>query len=415
VTELPSDNLQVNGFEGGSLPLDALTWTEENGTITGMWQYLYSIIARANTVLDRIENVDFNSALKEQYKAEAKFIRALMYFNLVQLWGEVPLSVHEITSEAEAYSLLREPVDKVYAQIEKDLKEAADVLPVEFTGNNTGRATKGAAQGLLGKVYVTSKQYGNAASVLENVIRSNKYSLLPVYGDIFLPDNGNNAETVFAVQYTSTGFGEGSNFFAASTPRGSGTTFISPAISTQSMEGTWDLFDAFEEDDTRKSVAIDHYEQGTYGGVYFTRKYLERTTTGYEGNCDWIILRYADILLLYAEALNESGQTGNAENPLNEVRSRAALEPLSGLNQNEMRLAIEHERRVELCFEGHRWFDLIRVPGRMVEVLSAYKEKYTAIGYQVGSYEIAPHKALLPIPFKDRSLNPDLTQNEGYN
>ncbi|MDR3267254.1 MAG: RagB/SusD family nutrient uptake outer membrane protein [Tannerella sp.] len=414
ISDMPSDNLQGNLPATSSNVIDNFTWMPDNATLTSRWQTSYAIIARANTVLDRIDGVNMDSRLKEQYKAEAKVARALMYFNLVRLYGEVPLAIHEVTTEAEAYLLLREPVANVYAQIEKDLEEAANVLPTEFTGNDIGRATQGSALGLLGKVYITKKEYTKAIPVLEKVIQSGKYTLLPVYEDVFRADNGNNAEIVFAIQYSSTGYAEGSSFFSQSVPRGSASEFISGAEPSQYMDGTLDLFDAFEEGDTRKEKSIIYYPNGTFGAVYFTGKYLERPIAYGEGNCDWIVLRYSDILLLYAEALNELGKT-EAAAPLNDVRVRASLDPLTG-DQDELRIAIEHERRVELCFEGHRWFDLIRT-GRMVEVMTAYKEKYTGtnLGYKVESYVVTPDKALYPVPFRERSLNPNLTQNPGYN
>lgn len=412
MAEIPSDNTEANsGTEAGFGNLDRFTWQITDGVVQNRWLASYSIIARVNTILDRIDAVDMEKALKDQYVAEAKFVRALMYFNLVQFFGDVPLVVHEIKTEGEAYTYLRTPVADIYTQIVNDLADAGAVLPLSFSGNDLGRPNRGAAKGLLGKVYVTLKQYDKALPVLKDVIESGVHRLLPDYEEVFRVDNKNNEEIIYSIQYLGNGNGEGSNFANSFAPRGSGTEIVSGGNPSGANCGTLDLLNAFEEGDLRKSVAIVQYDKGMMDR--YTRKFIDRPISASEGNNSWPILRYPDVLLLYAEALAESGQIPEALIPLNEVRQRAGLAALQGLTQPDLRLAIEQERRVELCFEGHRWFDLLRT-GRMVEVMTAYKEKYKDSGYLVNTYDVSPHRALFPIPNRERSLNPDLIQNPGY-
>lgn len=408
LAEIPSDNTQTNGYNGGHLPLDQMTWLENNGNIQNQWLNSYRVIGQANTILSRIEGISMDENVKARFIAESKFIRALMYFNLVRFFGEVPLVINEIKTEAEAYTYLRESTQGVYDQIARDLTDAIAILPSLGEVENDGRATKGAARGLLGKVYVTQHSFEKALPILEGLVGDGHYRLLEDYNVLFLTSNKNNNEMLFSVQYHGNGNGEGSNFSIAFAPFGSGTEITSGGNPAQANEGTQDLWDAFEDGDLRKPVAIATY---TPTGVHYTQKFLDKPTANHEGNNNWPVLRYADVILLYAETLNELGRSDDALIELNKIRLRAGLDELSGLDQTELREAVQQERRVELCFEGHRWFDLLRT-GTMVDVMSAYKEK--GVGYQVDSYEVSPHKALLPIPFREISLNPNLTQNEGY-
>ena len=413
VAEIPSDNTQANGYTLSTLPMDQLAWAVNTSNISGNWSSSYAIIARANIILDKIDAVSMPDDLKAQYKGEAKFIRALMYFNLVQFFGNIPLVVHEIKTEEEAYSYPQVPRQDVYDQVEADLKDAIQVLPATYSADKVGKATKGAAQSLLGKVLVTNKQYSEAVPVLEAVVHSGTYSLLPDYADVFSVKNKNNAETIFSVQYLgNSGYGEGSQFSIAFAPFGSGEEITSGGQPASANEGTLDLYNAFESGDLRRDVAIVQFP---VTGVYYTRKYLDKPMAANEGGNNWIVMRYADVLLLYAEALNETGATETAIDPLNEVRDRADIPLLSGLDQSSLRTAIQKERRVELCFEGHRWFDLLRTE-TMLSTMTAYKEKYSiAGGYDVKNYEVTPNKILFPIPFNETSLNPKLVQNPGYN
>lgn len=409
--EIPSDNSEANGYNLAHADLDQLTWLSNTTTIQTLWLSSYSSIARANIILDRINAVAMDAAVKEQFKGEAKFIRALMYFNLVQLFGDIPLPLKEITTEEEAYTFGRENVEKVYQQIQADLLEAINTLPASYDPPAKGKVTKGAAMGLLGKVYVTNKQFAEGAAILKTLIESNSYTLLEKYEDIFRVDNSFNNEILFNVHYLGNGNGEGSNFSIAFAPFGSGTEITSGGNPAGSNQGTLDLFNAFEAGDNRKSVAIARYPAS---GDLYTRKFLDKPIAANEGNNDWPVLRYADVLLLHAEALNETGKAADAIQPLNQVRKRAGLAAIPATAQAQLRDLIQKERRVELCFEGHRWLDLLRTR-QMLPVMTKYKENYKGKAYLVEYYEVDERKYRLPIPFRERSLNPALTQNEGYN
>lgn len=413
MAEVPTDNTESNPRADSFIgDFDRYSWVVTNGSITSSWSSSYAIIARCNILIEKSEAVQMDATLKARYQAEAKFLRALMYFNLVRFFGDVPIVLTEIKTETEAYTYGRESVTKVYLQIEKDLLEAATVLPVSYTGADVGRATKGAAQALLGKAYLTNKQFDKAIVALKEVITPNRYRLLPVYDDVFRANNGNNAEIVFSVQYTRTGNKEGSNFSIDFAPTGAGSDIVTGGNPAAVNQGTLDLFNAFETGDLRKNVSIQRFTGGD--NPYYTRKFLDQPPTANESDNDWPVIRYADVLLMYAEALNETGNTPDALVSLNQVRSRAGLSARISLAQDAFRLAIEQERRVELNFEGHRWFDLVRT-GRLVPVMTAYTAKYrTSGGYLVGNYQFAANKALYPVPFRERSLNPNLTQNPGY-
>ncbi len=414
LAEIPSDNAQINGYTLAQGPLDQLNWLPSTGEIQNNWVNSYSVIARCNTILERIEPFDMNPDLKKQYQGEARFTRALIYFNLVQLFGDVPLVLKSIESEEEAYTFLRVPVQDVYSQIKSDLLFAADNLPGKYDANNTGRVTSGAASALLGKVYVTNREFDAALPVLNRVTGSNLYKLLPDYEEVFSVGNKNNEEIIFDVQYLGgAGFGEGSNFSIGFAPAGSGTEITSGGSPGSANSGTLDLYNAFEEGDLRKKVAIAFWPSPD--SLYYTLKFKDKPIAANEGKNNWPVIRYPDVLLLLSEAQNETGDIAGALNSLNQVRARAGLPLLKDTGQEELRQAIQRERRVELCFEGHRWFDLLRT-GTMLSTMRAYKEKYLRYGgYLVVNYDVADHRVLFPIPFREVSVNPELVQNPGYN
>lgn len=410
-TELPSDNTQTFSESEGTFGIfDKLSWLPSSGGVAGAWNDAYRTIAHCNVVLDKIGAVPMAETTRNQYTAELKFIRALMYFNLVRLYGEVPIVLKEVTSEAEAYSFVRKPVAEVYAQIEKDLLEAESVLPARQTAANIGRATAGAAQSLLGKVYLQQEKWAQAETILTKVITSGTYRILPNAGDVFSVGKDNSDEIIFAVQYVAGGFAEGNSFAHTFAPQPS--TVIKITGNSFNV-GTRDLYDAFEPGDTRRD---------TYGGVftngaffyYWARKFVDvNISLLNEGANDWPVLRYADVLLMYAEALNNGGKTTLALAQLTDIRKRAGLAPLTGLSQANTQLAIERERRVELCFEGHRWHDLIRWK-KEVPTMTAFREKYRTGDPTIANINVTEFKKLLPVPFRERSLNANLTQNPGY-
>jgi hypothetical protein len=422
--EVSSDN-SASVVEGTGIgEFDYFTTTSSNPVIQSMWTYSYRTIARCNIVLARIDQVAIAPVVKERWKSEVKFIRALAYFNLVRIYGAVPLVTKEIATVAEAYEYGRAPVAAIYAQIEKDLNEAdADVnLPAKYpAAADLGRVTKSAVKGLLGKVYLTQNKFTDAVTKLGQFITlydNTTHSLLANYSDIFLTTNEVNAEIIFAVRYTkgnspSTG-GPFTNYFAVSTANAGGV-------------GTGYQYNSFRKDfiDTLNAQPVaDKRIAASYATVsatvWTTKKYADVATQDLDADPDWIVLRYADVLLMYAEALNEqnAGNVAVAVPYVNRIRTRAGLSGpallTTTITQEQLRLAIEKERRIELNMEGHRWFDLVRT-GRALSVMNDHFTKY-AIRLNASSpiVQIKAYQLLFPIPISEINTNPILTQNPEY-
>ncbi len=419
--EVASDNTTAVVEGTGIGEFEYFSFTSANPVLQSSWTYMYRCIARCNVVLARIDPVPMNAAVKSRFQSEVKFIRALAYFNLVRIWGDVPLVTTEVQTVAESYQYGRQPVAAIYAQIEKDLTEAdADVnLPAKYASTtDLGRVTKTAVKGLLSKVYLTEMKYTEAGNKLNEFITAydgTTHSLLANYSDIFLTSNEMNAEIVFAVRYTkgnvpSTG-SPFTNYFAASTSNAGGVgtgylfnTLRKDLVDTMAANGAAD-----------KRTAASYTVVNTY---YATKKYADVAAADLDADPDWIVLRYADILLMYAEVLNEQSPTNiaTALTYLNRVRVRAGLTGLTAatLTQSTLRLAIEKERRIELNLEGHRWFDLVRT-GRALDVMNNHFTKYVIkLNATSPIVQIDAHNLVFPIPIGEINTNPILTQNLGY-
>jgi hypothetical protein len=432
LAEVPADNVTVADPSGaGGAPqatIDAFVTPTTNSLVLSVYTGSYAGIQRCNIVLERIGSATIADNLKNQFTGEVSFLRALHYFNLVRLFGDVPLVLNEVKNAQEGYGFGRVPVEQVYTQILADLAVAEAKLPLAYTGADIGRATQGAAKSLLGKVYLTRKAYAQAAAKLKEVIdlggtgTGKVYDLAPAYADNFNPTKSNNAghkESIFEVQYKTGGIGEGSPWTNRVTPAGITTavTGIGPGNGTF-LWPTPQIANAYARTDLRRAVNLDSarivgvfrtyvkkYVQTVYGSVQFA---------AYDGDPNWPLLRYADVLLMYAEALNEvnGGPNALAYDAINRVRRRAYGVPVAtpsatvdvpaGLTKAQFFTAVEAERRLELAFEGHRWFDLVRTD-RAIPVMSAL------------GYAIKPRDLLFPIPQAEIDINPrGLTQNPGY-
>jgi starch-binding outer membrane protein, SusD/RagB family len=410
--ELPSDNTQVFSENEGSYgEFDWLTYRSTGG-VSGPWNMAYRTIVATNIILDRIENITITETLKNQYIGEAKFLRALMYFNMVKFYGDAPLVLKELKTEEEAYTYKRSPASEVYLQIEKDLKDAQSLLPPKFTGVNVGRATSGAAKSLLGKVYLQQKKWPEAEAILEQVIPA--YTFEPNLSKLFGVGNDNNSEVIFSVQYISGGVGLGNSFAYTFAPQKSGTSIVALGATSNNM-GTQDLYDAFETADLRKTMYLGVFKDGANPKIYYwAKKFVYSVPLVNDGETDWPVLRYADVLLMYAEALNQNNKTEDALKFVSKTRVRANLSTLTGLSKTDTQLAIEKERRLELCFEGHRWHDLIRW-GKEVPTMEAFKTRYRPIDPRLSNMSITADRKLFPVPDREIKLNPLLLpQNPGY-
>ncbi|MGA0555597.1 RagB/SusD family nutrient uptake outer membrane protein [Larkinella sp. VNQ87] len=374
------------------------TYTSLNDIIYAAWRDHYKGISRANAILTRIETAGIADNLKTQYKGEAQFLRALLYFNLVRLYGDVPLVTTEITTADGASTLTRTPAEDVYKLIISDLQSAEQALPVSYSSTDVGRAPQGAAKALLGKVYLTRKEWDKAATKLKEVISSGKFQLLPKYADVFSFATPTNAEILFNVQYKSGNTGQGSGFGPVQASEGARITGGSMRYVTADMEA------AYEPGDLRKAFSMKSSYIDANGqpiNQRYVSKYVQFGALANDSDIDFPVIRYADVLLMYAEALNEVGFNPEAVSSLNQVRQRAGLPATTATNQSAFRLAIEQERRVELAFENHRWFDLVRT-GRYVTVMNAK-------GLKVQDFH-----TLYLIPQREIDLNKNLTQNTGY-
>jgi hypothetical protein len=403
-------------------------------------------ISRANIIIDRIDGGTLSDSAKNDIVGQAKFLRAFNFFKLVRYFGGVPLFIHEVT-DAEQSFLPRASVSDVYAQIIDDAKDAIAKLanPVFASGKQNGQASKGSATMLLAEVYMEQKKYADAETLL-NTLPAMGYDLLPGYASVFSTANKNSKESIFEVQYLEgLQGGQQSQFIYYFLPRSTNTTIITGVKTDNSGIGGWntptqDLINAYEAGDTRLDASIAVAE-GTYNasniftfsanksiinytpaagktGVPYIKKYLNPHTNPSNTNDNWPIYRYADALLLLAEAKNLQNKPAEALIPLNKVRTRAfgnATHNITTIDQAALTDIIAHERRVELAFENHRWHDLVRT-GKAIEVMNAFgvKQKQLYSYLSPASYQVDKNRLLYPIPESERQLNVDLTQNDGY-
>lgn len=404
-----SDKYNISGF------LDVPV----NGNNSNKYVSCYRGIAKTNAVLVRIDNAGIDAAVKANLKGQAQFLRAFYYFELVQYYGGVPLHLTEVTSVAET-ALPRSTAADIYKQIIADASSAASLLPAKQT--TVGMVTQGSAKTLLGYVYMTLKQYADAEKVLTDVTALG-YSLLPNYANVFATKN--NAESIFEVQYLAGPQGLQSNFAFQFAPNISNVINVLGVVGNNQTTGGWnkptpDLIAAYETGDTRKAASIAFsYVDGNGNTVNDT--YVKKYTHGpysifNNTGDDWIIYRYADVLLLLAECLNEEGKSGQAIPYLNQVRARAGLGITTAVAQADLRAAIAKERRVELVFENHRWLDLVRT-GQAISVMTAFgtKIKQQQPYLPAAAYtNITQTRFIFPIPQTEIDINPKLTQNPGY-
>jgi len=386
-----------------------------NPFLSGRWNDSYAAIARFNTILDKVGGVTMDETLKGRYVAEVKFLRALVYFNLVRTFGDVPLVLKPITNPEEGYAYSRTPKAEVYAQIEKDLSEAQTVLPVSYPASDLGRVTVGAAKALLGKVYLTEKKYPETVAKLKEVIDLGVYDILPNYADVFRVNNKNNKESVFDVQYKSGGSNEGNSWPNSFAPENSGNAVIAFGGGGNNQP-TVDLINAYEPGDKRKDASLATSYVNASGQTIpynFVKKYYDTPATNGDNGNNIPVIRYADVLLMYAEALNEVGYQANGEafTYLNRIRNRAGLPSKTATDipdQPAFRLAMEQERRVEFAFEGQRWYDLVRTD-RAIPVLNGKKSQIRLVN------PLTENNLVVPIPQSQIDINRNvIQQNPGY-
>ena len=417
-----------------------MTKATDNRVLEG-WSELNAIVARANNVLANVPEIEMDENRKSQILGEAYFMRAFAHFYLLNMWGNIPLITEEVTS-VDDLLVEQAPPAEVWNSIKADLQQAQERLPETWPATDIGRGTWGAATAMLGKAHLYTQEWEAAAAEFKKIIDSGLYELTENYQDNFLAATNNNEESIFELQYQNSSDG---NWGSSGTPnpwRGQAwEPDIAPKGYTSQGSVTinqW-VYDLFMEEKTN-SGEIDPRAYATilwnYPGakVYqddfteaftgenlnriWARKYLnfDRTSSLTPGGWAYSdnnlrMIRYADVLLMYAEAVNEAvGPTAEVYAAVNEVRDRVDLPPLpAGLSQAAMREAIREERVLELALEGHRFFDLLRW-GVVADVFEAHPEYRSNSGgeFQRGQDEF------LPIPQNDINTNPKLVQNPGY-
>ena len=426
VGEIASNNTLC----GGENPTDVIGWqqiddmihTPTNSNLSDIWNWMYAGLQRTNYFMEFKDKTDFDG--KEVMIGEVSFLRAYYLFELVKWFGPIPMKINERFKLGDETVIPRSPVSEVYTQIENDLIYAVSVLPV--VQGVTGRATKGAAQALLGKAYLYQEKYNDAATVLDELIATGPYSLATNFNDMFEEEGENGPESVFEVQYTDkegAGFGclqcsEGNVAVGFSGVRGYEGPLFTPGFSFNVP--VQEAVDQFEPGDLRKGVTILDivawadttgalYTTGNEHTGYFNRKYLPRKRSADAQNDlnltnpnNYRAIRYADVLLMAAEANNVGGiSDAKAQEYLNQVRRRGFGDSNHDITLTGAALtdAIYHERRVELMGEGHHFFDLVRT-GRAADQID---------GFVAGKNEV------FPIPAEEIGFsNGNWSQNPNY-
>lgn len=389
-----------------------------------IWQHHYQALFRANQVIANVPAIEMDPALRDRYVAEARFLRALLYTNLVTLYGNVPLVTEPLEPEERPQQVTP---DQVWALIEQDLADARAVLPATYGADELGRATRGAATALLGKVHMQQQEWNEAATLFEEVIGSGGYELLSDYADLFGPNSENTRESIFEVQFSdrtqlATG-SRGNNIPRMIGPCGPGFCDGNPT--------DW-YFDRFFAEptasgdvDPRLDATIFWNRPGGMDvfGTPFAERYADRlddkfwkkyseywmTEQDWDSAINFKVIRLGEVLLMYAEALNELGRTQEAYAPINRVRARVGLRPLEevrpGLSQAEMREQIGHEIMLELGLEHSRYFYLKR-HDLLDPALVAHDPEF--------QFFVEGKSELLPIPQSEVDLNPNVDQNPGW-
>ncbi|MDR0618749.1 MAG: RagB/SusD family nutrient uptake outer membrane protein [Bacteroidales bacterium] len=447
------------GFE-----LDNFRVSDNNAILLDMYQMNYQGVARCNLAIEQIPLIAPDSIMTESVKqrliGEAKFLRAFYYFRLVRIFQELPLVTVTIKSSSE-WKQPKATAEKIYERIVADLLDANSKLwtlsQIRANPSEIGRATKGAAQALLLKAYLYQGQYAQAKQWGDSIINSGQYGLEPRYSDNFSIYNENGIESVFEAQYSeeaSSDYGSFNPHFGGT--RGTFTTVLTRSRSTKmpklasggAAKGwgfnkpTQSLYNEFEDGDIRRDASIlnlpDSMMSNTNEEIYLGCRYLSRKYALMDDNNNALwnghetrspinikLIRYADVLLMYAEACNELGDIAGATATLNYLRSVRRSECANpatqlpdfpygsyGSNQNDMRLALRHERRVELAMEGHRWFDIVRW-GIAKQVMDDYKQNETAaVQAEMGTF-VKGKNEYFPLPQYELDLS-GLEQNNRF-
>lgn len=403
------------------------------------WNDYYRTIYRTNQVITHVPDIGMDETLKRRLVAEAKFVRALSYFDLVYFFGNVPLILVEPIVTTRAPQATPAQTEQ---QIIADLQAAIPDLPLSYGDADKGRATKGSAQALLAKVYMQQRKWAEASALFSQIIGSGQYGLVPNYLDNFTETNENNRESVFEVQFTGSVLevGQGQDNASASESHDRPNFFGPPGPTFADVQPRRWLLDEYKDStvafaagsttrhriDPRRDISIIHSgnPEVFYGKTFaqwgwnptqqYWRKYLNdrtRINENFSSGINHRVIRYADVLLMQAEALTEQGQVGTALPLVNQVRTRVGLAALTGTyTQAQLRQVIRMERAKELAGEGTRWFDILR--WGLMDDQAGINELRTRDS-DFTNFRLGVSK-LLPIPQRDIDIDPNIRQNPGY-
>lgn len=410
ISELPGDAMGTTATSGERFELFNNTFTTTNSEVANWWVNSYRMINRANDVIGKVPAVNMDQTRKNAILGNARFLRAMAFFDLVRGYGDIPLPLTATSGPDSDVLPARAPLADVYKQIIDDLKFAeANCLPEnKIPSGEKGRASSGAAATLLGKAYLTRASTKaaeptdnqDALAAFNRVINSGLYSLLTSYADVFNPDKENGPEHIFSVQFDlppNTGNitprmhlpTQLAGFGAFTVPN-----WLVTSYATTDVRRTWNLSNATNASGT------------TTQSQYYYVKFRDPLRILNDSRCNWLVTRYADVLLLQSEALNNLNAGDNTKyNGINAVRKRAGLAnlPTTATTKDAFVDLLLQERAQELCAEGHRWYDLLRTGRQKQRQQTVYNRTVT------------DQYLLLPIPQSEILLNPNLTQNPGYN
>lgn len=410
VTEMISDNADKGSSAsdngGDKRDLDQLVHNSTTGSIEAMWTRFYKTIGRASLSIDFTEGqTDLEAAKKNQYIGEAKFLRALSYFYLVRMFGDV--TIQDINDEAS--NTVRKPKAEVYAYIEADLLDAISKLPTknEYAAKDLGRATKGAAQALLAKVYLYQAKYQQAYDMATTVVNSGQYGLEADYATTWRVETENGTESLFEIQARGKSIAHGVHQYSQTQgARGTGGWGWGFNVPSQNLLNAFNA----EGDVIRRDATIIFRGETLYDGrlvptsvenpMYNEKAYSSANLGDADGDKNIRVIRFSEVLLIQAEAANEIGQ--DVLTPLNRVRTRVKLAPIASMSKDQLRLKIWNERRLELAFEHDRWFDLVRT-GQAKDMMALDGKTFVT-----GKHE------LFPIPNAQLIQTPTMTQNPGW-
>jgi len=447
LTELRSDNTCVSATSSSSSRRIELTniahfaLLPSEVVIQDYWYYSFQNLSNINAVLPSVLDNSYVTVEKDraQYEAELRFMRAYHYFTLVNLFGDM-FKVTSVIGPIDAKGLVRSPVSEIYSDIIiPDLIIAAENAPDSYAGDDIGRVTKWAAKGMLAKAYLQLGGTENltlAKPILEEIINEGTLGLATNYADLFDPTKEMSGdvrhEVLFSIRYKGGNTTNGSPFWGYFAPQ------YSKLLAAGSPDGdnnpTFEFMSFFDGDtlDTRASASFDLFYRSSTRFASYTTKYMDqKIITKESGENDWIVLRYADIKLLYAEVLAQDGGFANAHIQVNDIRRRAGKPEAAPFTSQNMALdSVYHERRLELAFENHRWFDLLRMntsyndPNKAMDILRLHTF-ITDWELVYSTFDPLPvpdegnymnDRLLLPIPQYEIDANNEMTipQNPGY-